>query len=61
MKLKYIKTETSTYFENEEKRKYRINLSEKDRIWEVCQITGTWLRAQNQKELNQAYINFICT
>jgi hypothetical protein len=60
MKLKYVKTVTTTYFETEKGKKYRVNLSQKDKKWEVCQISGTWLNAQNQKELDQAYLDFIC-
>ena len=60
MKLKYVKTVATTYFDSEKGKKYRVNLSQKDKKWEVCQINGTWLQAQNQKELEQAYLNFIC-
>ena len=65
MQLKYIKTEKVAYFKNEEKRKYRVNLRQKDKTWEVCKRDGTWLKAQNQKELEQAYfdytyLKFIC-
>jgi hypothetical protein len=60
MKLKYVRTVTTTYFETEKGIKYRVNLSQKDKKWEVCHIKGTWLQAQNQKELDKAYLNFIC-
>jgi hypothetical protein len=60
VKLKYKETKTTTYFVDENKRKYRVNLGQKHKKWEVCQISGTWLQAQNQEELDRAYLNFIC-